>query len=176
MGSAKWNKVIADAEKVLSSRKWDERIIRYTIKSHISKLRQAYNDLMRASQHISYVPPNGTCRARYLLEGDQSTNPTICFAKTTILADIVKKNDFEQAASFIAIIAPMKLPTHRPGQRIEAVNFKRNGPKRGKIHIGPKTAVELSFYERGEWMKLSSRQTMLRCTVSSLSTLPEHLK
>ena len=63
-------------------------------------------DLVRASTQINYVPPNEASRVRYLLGSIQTNDATILSAKTTILADAIKKNDFEEAADFLMITAP----------------------------------------------------------------------
>ena len=73
---------------------------RYTLRIHIARHREAYNDLMRASQQITYAPPNEALRVWYLLASIQSTDPTICSGKTTIQADATKKGNFEEAANF----------------------------------------------------------------------------
>ena len=107
----------------------------------------------RASQHISYVVPNGTSRVRHLLNSIETADPTICSSKTTIVADSVMKNDFEAAANFLLINAPTakKEQTHR----ISSLKTKRKGRKKEKVKTGPKTGVELCFYKRNEWLDLS---------------------
>lgn len=148
MGSAKWEKTVEQAEQLLSSRVWNGRNSRYPIRVHIAKHREAFNDLVRASTQITYVPPNETSRVRYLLNSIQTSDATILAVKTTIMADTVKKNDFEEAADFIMITAPDTKPHAQKVQRVSAA-------KTGKIKTGPKTGVEIRFYKRGEWMKLN---------------------
>ena len=50
-------------------------------------------------------------------------------------------------------VAPAPKPQQGRSQRIAALKTTRN--KRGKVRIGPKTGVEVRFYRRGEWSKLS---------------------
>ena len=125
MGSAKWEKTIETAENIVNTRIWNGKNARYPIKIHIARHREAFNDLERASHHINYTPPNETSRVRYLLNSIQSSDPTICAAKTTILADAVKKNDFENAADFILFTAPQQKFDKRPH------NISGLGTKRG---------------------------------------------
>jgi len=40
----------------------------------------------------------------------------------------------------------------------EKSSNSRRGLKRGKVDVGPKTGVELRFYQRGEWNRLSQAQ------------------
>ena len=153
MGSAKWEKTVELAEGVLSTRIWNGRNIRYPLRIHVSRHREAYNDLVRASYQINYTPPNEASRVRYLLGSIQTSDPTICSAKTAIQADGTKKNNFEEAADFLLITAPVPKVNQPKLHRISAVQMKK-----GKIKTGPKTGVEIRYYKRHEWHKLSKDQ------------------
>ena len=156
LGSAKWEKTVKAAENVLSSRIWNGKNSRYPLKIHIARHREAYNDLVRTSHQITYTPPNETSRVRYLLSSIQTSDPTLCSAKTTIQADPAKKDDFESASDFIMTVAPAPKPQQGRNQRIAALKTTRN--KRGKVKTGPRTGVEVWFYRRGEWSKLSKEE------------------
>ena len=110
---------------------------------------------MQASQQITYVLPNETSRVRYLLASIQSSDPTICSGKTTIQANAAKKNNFEEAADCLLTICPAPKPQSQGNHRIPAVNTKG---KKGKIRTGPKTGVEVQFYRKDEWHKLSQEE------------------
>ena len=153
LGSEKWVKTVEVAEDILHNRVWNGKNSRYPIKVHIGRHREAYNDLERASQHITYTPPNEDSRVRYLLNSLQTSDPTICAAKTTIQADPVKKANFEQAADFVLTMIPVN---KIPGQRLHTISGLKS--KHGKIKTGPKTGVELRFYKKHEWLKLSQEQ------------------
>ena len=152
MGSTKWEKTVEAAEKLMATRVWNGKNSRYPLRIHIARHREAYNDLMRASQQITYAPPNEASRVRYLLSSIQSTDPTICSGKTTFQADAGKKGDFELAADFLLTICPAPKPQSQGNHRIAAVKTKA---KKGKIRTGPKTGVEVRFYRKDEWRKLS---------------------
>ena len=140
LGTNKWEKMVEQAESTLSTRIWNGKNARYPLRVHIARHREAYNDLERASHHIAYNPPNETSRVRYLLTSIQSSDATICSAKTTVLADTNKKNDFESAADFILETAPSDKNT-RSIHRISATRSQPNKNRntgRGKIKIGPK--------------------------------------
>jgi len=169
LSTAKWEKSVSIAEKVLSERKWNGKNSRYPIKIHIAKHREAFNDLSRAEAQIDYTPPNNTSRVRYLLQSIETSDPTICAAKTTIKADANMKNDFELAADFLIVTAPATKMNNNPNHNVSSTNTwnrnastkssnNRKGPKRGKVDVGPKTGVELRFYQRGEWNRLSQAQ------------------
>ena len=168
LSSAKWERTVELAEKVLNERKWNGRNARYPLKIHIAKHREAFNDLSRASEQITYDPPNETSRVRHLLSSIETSDPTICAAKTTIKADRVKNNDFEEAADFLIVTAPHpKVGNHnRQNHNVSGVNSKGNrgktkgrrndnNYKRGKVSTGPKTGVEIRFYQPREWHKLT---------------------
>ena len=155
MGSAKWEKTVEQAESVLSSRIWNGKNSRYPLRIHISRHREAFNDFTRAAQQITYVPPNETSRVRYLLNSIQSSDPTICSGKTTIQADAAKKDNFELAADFLMTICP--LPKHQ-GNTHRIAALKQQWGRKGKVKIGPKTGVEIRFYKKDEWSKLSREQ------------------
>ena len=172
LSTAKWEKSVSAAEKVLSERKWNGKNSRYPIKIHISKHREAFNDLSRAQAQIDYSPPNETSRVRYLLQSIETNDPTICAAKTTIKADANMKNDFELAADFLIVTAPTTKFNNNQNHNVSATNSfnrnksnnrsnktnRRNNSQRGKVDVGPKTGVELRFFNRGEWNRLTQAQ------------------
>ena len=152
MGSSKWEKVVENAEKLLTTRIWNGKNARYPLRIHISKHREAFNDLTRAADQIDYNVPNDIHRVRYLLNSITTTDATIISAKTTIQADPTKRNNFEEAADFLLITAPeTKHNNNNKLQRISAT-------KLGKIRTGPNTGVEIRFYKRHEWMKLKPEE------------------
>ena len=155
MGSAKWEKTVEQAESVLSSRIWNGKNSRYPLRIHISRHREAFNDLTRAAQQITYVPLNETSRVRYLLNSIQSSDPTICSGKTTIQANAAKKDNFELAADFLMTICP---PPKHQGNTHRIAALKQQRGRKGKVKIGPKTGVKIRFYRKDEWSKLSREQ------------------
>ena len=141
MGANCRNKV----EGVLNSMIWNGKKSRYPIKVHINRYHEAYNNLERASYHMTYVPPNETSRVRPLLNSIQSSDATICAAKTIILADTSKKKYFELEADFIMITAPASKFNSDNQHRVSGL--KRHRSKKGKIKTDPKTGVELCFFK-----------------------------
>ena len=129
--------------------------------------------MTRAGEQIDYVAPNEASRVRYLLQSIESNDPTICSAKTTIKADNNMRNDFETAADFLIITAPVNKSNHNNNNySVSAINSSnnnngrnRNGRntnnkrfRRGKVDTGPKTGVELRYHQRGEWNRLTQAQ------------------
>ena len=152
MGNSKWDKVVEAAEGMVSNKVWNGRNIRYPLRFHVVKHREAHNDFQRASQHIPYVPPDEATRVRRLLNSIQCNDPAVVSAKTTILADAAKRNDFELASDFLLLAAPTQKASGGQGQRVAAV--KRGS---GKYDVGA-TGVENRYYKRHEYVKLKDDQ------------------
>lgn len=144
MGSNKFEKMIQLAEDVIQKRVYNGKNPRLTLKTHIDRHRAAYNDLVRAKEHISYEPMNEDTRVRYLLAS--ITAKELAAAKAVIVADPAKKGDFETAADYLLIMDPVHKPTDNT-HRISAI-------KRGTDSL----KAEDRFYTREEWKKLSAEQ------------------
>lgn len=81
-----------------------------------------------------------------MLDSIQTSDSTICLAKTTIQADATKKNNFESVADFVlATLSQHKF--EKIPHNISCLGTKR-GVKRGNIRTDPKTGVELRFYKK----------------------------
>ena len=85
MGNSKFQDLVDCAEQLVLTRIWNGKNQRYSLKRHISNHRDAYNDMVRASQHITYALPNERTRVSRLLTSIVTTEPNICSAKTQIL-------------------------------------------------------------------------------------------
>lgn len=166
MGESKWDRVIEQAEDMVLKRIWNGNNARYPLKNHVQKHREANNDMVRASQFIAYDPPNEHTRVNRLLKSIESKDSSVASAKTTILNDNTKRNDFEQAADFLLLAVPQKKTTQNThtvsGLHSEGGNKHRGGGGgggggrkrgKGKIEIG-KTGVELRYYKTSEFHKL----------------------
>ena len=155
MGSSKWDRIIDDCETYLLKREWNGRNFRFTLKSHIAKHREAHNELTRASEFITYELPNEHTRVSRLLKSITSKDPAIVSSIIHINGDIDKRNDFEEAADFLLLNAPAAKELETT-YRISALGLKLSGDG-DKKNIG-KTGVELRYYKRDEYNKLSNEQ------------------
>ena len=99
---------MSEAESKVLTFKWNGKNSRYTLARHISSHRSAQNDMVRAEDHIGYQPPNEYTRVQRLIKSIESTDIRIVSALTTILGDTVKRGNFEQAADFLLLAAPMR--------------------------------------------------------------------
>ena len=122
--------------------------------------------MVRSEDYIGYHPPNEYTRGQRLLKSIESTDIRIVSAITTIFGDTVKRGNFEQAADFILIAAPIrKNGTSDNEYRISAVNGElSNDNKQTSGYKGFKkvdkgsSGVELRYYSFKEYKKLSEDQ------------------
>ena len=159
MGNSKWEKVVEEAESMVTTRIFNGKNARYPLKSHIVKHREAHNDFERAAQFTQFAPPSEHTRVRRLLASIQSNEAAIVSAKTTILADITKRDDFELASDFLLLAAPSKKINNGQQHRISQVKRGRGGGGRysGSGDKG-KTGVEDRYYKREELNRLTDAQ------------------
>lgn len=160
MGTAKWDKIIQEAETYVMKREWDGKNARFTLKSHINKHREAHNDMVRAADHIAYEVPNEHTRVGRLLKSLTSTNGTVLAAITNIHGDTNRRGDFENAADFLLLTTEMQKGSNNAGggggrQRISAI--KQGGGSKPNVCKG-KTGVELRYHKRHEYRKLNEEQ------------------
>ena len=106
---------------------------------------------------IWFVPPSTSLfnhqestRVRKLLTSLQSGDPRIIPAKTNIFADPSKRDDFEETANFLLIVAP-PLESHGIDSRNISAMYSET-PNRGS------SGVELRFHTGEEYRKLTSAQ------------------
>ena len=159
MGNSKWEKVVEEAESMVTTRIFNGKNARYPLKSHIVKHQEAHNDFVRAAQFTQFAPPSEHTRVRRLLSSIQSNDSALVAAKTTILADMAKRDDFEMASDFLLLAAPTKLVNNSRNHRIAALKRGRGG---GGKYSGTgdkgKTGVEDRYYKRDEFHRLNDAQ------------------
>ena len=123
MGNSKWDSVVLEAEYKVLTFKCNVNNSRYTLARQISSHRSSQNDMVRAEDHIGYQPPNQYTRVQRLIKSIESADIRIVSAITTILGDTVKRGNFEQAADFLLLAAPIcKNDKSDNEHRIPAVN------------------------------------------------------
>ena len=91
-----------------------------------------------------------------LLNSIVSTDIKVVSAVTTILADTAKRDDFESAADFLLLAAPVQVQELNPNHTVSGVNEEEgSGFEIGDIG---KTGVELRYYKRDAFKALSQEQ------------------
>jgi hypothetical protein len=152
LGSAQWDKVLLKAEEVQNVRVWNGRNGRYTMKRHIDMHRDAFNDMVRANEHVAYEVPNERTRVSRLLRSIQAGHlASIAAAKTTIEATPAKRDDFEEAADFLILNAPA-IKNSGSTQRISGLY--QEGDEEDLSHV----KVDDRFYTPKEYKDLSQDQ------------------
>ena len=128
LGFSKWDKIINEAETYVMRREWNGKNLRFTLRSRISKHREAHNEMMRASQFVEYELPNDHTRVWCLIKNITNRDPSILSAITHIQGNQHQRNNFEAAADFLLLTAP-KPKDQAPGHRISALNTIRQREK-----------------------------------------------
>ena len=158
LGSSKWDKIIEEAETYVLRREWNGRNHRFTLRSHINKHRETHNEMVRAKQHVEYEEPNEHTRVGRLIKSITSRDPAIVSALIHIQGSPTLREDFEEAADFLLLTAPSNTSNNN-NHRMSAVrgdggdNGNSNGVKKS-----PNTGVELRYYTKKEYSKLSHEQ------------------
>ena len=121
LGSAQWDKILEKAEGIQTTRIWNGRNSRYPLKRHIETHRDSYNDMVRAQDHVQYEVPNERTRVGRLLKSVQADYmASVAAAKTTIEASNTMRENFEEAADFLVLNAPVPKPS-QTSHRISSV-------------------------------------------------------
>ena len=161
MGSSKWDRIIETCENYLLRNEWNGKNVRFTLKMHITKHRDAHNELVRASQFVSYEVPNDHTRVGRLLKSITSKDGAILSAITHIQGTSEMRESFEEAADFLLLTAPAAKEIER-SYRISAI-MTGSGGDRHKKNAAPKngygsTGVELRYHTRKEYDRLNQNQ------------------
>ena len=163
LGTSKWDKIIESAETYVLRREWNGKNARFSLKQHISKHRDAHNEMVRAAQFHEYEVPNEHTRVGRLMRSITTTEPATVSAKTLIHGDLEKRNSFEAAADFLLLTCPEKNTfTHMSEQRVSAATTNTNNSNdykyRPPFKKGPRTGVELRYYKKHQYKKLTNEQ------------------
>ena len=162
MGSSKWDRIVDTCESYLLCNEWNGKNVRFTLKMHINKHREAYNELVRASQFISYEVPNDHTRVSRLIKSITSKDGAILASITHIQGTAIMRDDFESAADFLLLNAPTPKEMER-SYRISAVGLANTDDSKpsggGKKNAGVgKSGVELRYHSKIEYNKLNNAQ------------------
>lgn len=161
MGNSKFEELVNAAEQMVLTRIWNDKNSRYSLKQHICRHRDAYNDMVRASQNITYALPEGRTRVSILLASIATTEPNIVSAKTQILSNVILMVNFEDAVELLLLVCPKRPHEPKTEHRISAVNTgdrkRRRGNKDKNCEKG-RSGVSLRYHKMHEYKKLSEDQ------------------
>ena len=155
LGSSKWELIIQKAEHSMNHTTYTEEKLRFPFTKYVAIHRDAYNDMVRTP---NYNIPDESSRVRRLLSGIQSKDPAIISAITNVQTNYNLSQNFEAAADAIQKCIKTKKINYTP-HRISATNTRNtnNNSNKKRIHKG-KTGVELRYYKRKEYAKLTKEQ------------------
>ena len=113
--------------------------------------------MVRANEHVQYEVPNERTRVGRLLKSVQANHlASVAAAKTTIEATHAMRTDFEQAADFLILNAPI-IKSNQNNHRISALNM--DDDHGGKtLQDLDHVRVEDRFYDPKEYNQLSNDQ------------------
>ena len=160
LGDSKWDMLIKRAEQTVLNFNWNGKNNKYTLDRHIVSHRAAHNDMVRASESTPYQPPNDHTRVQRLLNSIVSTDIKVVSAVTTILADRAKRDDFEEAADFLLLAAPVPLLEFNLNHTVSGVTDLTNDDSSSGFEINEvgTTGVELRYYTREAFRNLPQEQ------------------
>ena len=110
MGISKWDTIVEKAESVLCNQFYNGRNLRYPLPKHINSHHDSQGDLTRAADHIPYGVPYYHVRVNQLPKSIQMGYQSVIADKTHILGNVQLREDFELAADFLNLAAPLKCP------------------------------------------------------------------
>ena len=158
LGSAQWDKTLQRAEDLQTTRIWNGRNSRYSLKRHVDTHRDSYNDMVRANEHVQYEVPNERTRVGRLLKSIQANHiASIAAAKTTIEATITMRENFELAADFLILNAPSNR-NQQNDHRISALSSGDQGHDEKTLEDYSHVHVEDRFYSKPQYGELSKDQ------------------
>ena len=156
MGTSKYDTIVSKAENTVLNTKWNGRNSRFTLARHIAAHRNAQNEMMQCQDAIGYQAPNEHTRVGRLLHSIISSDLRVVSAKTTILADSVKRKNFEDAADFLLLAAPVTRGDDNRGTD-HNISALEEYDGFNEVEVG-KTGVEFRYYKGKEFAQLSDEQ------------------
>ena len=156
LGDSKWDMLIKKAEQTVLNFPWNGKNNKYTLERHIVSHRAAHNDMVRASESTPYQPPNNHTRVQRLLNSIVSTDIKVVSAVTTILVDSGKRDDFEEAADFLLLAAPIPVQEMNLNHTVSGVSEGNNSGF--EIQEVGSSGVELRYYDRAAFLALPRDQ------------------
>jgi hypothetical protein len=149
MGNTKWDDLIDKAMNKITKAVWNGKNSRYPLIRHISDHRTSFNDIVKAADNIDYAVMNERTRVTHLLDSIQCNHHQLVAAKTTILSDDAKRNNFELAADFLLLNAK-SFKSEKTQNDWNVSVLKQND--------GNRPQVELRYYKKKEYEKLTKDQ------------------
>lgn len=151
MGNTKLDDLIDKAmNKITKAVLWNGKNSQYPLIRHISDHRISFNDIVKAADKINYAVMNERIRVTYLLDSIQCNHQQLVAAKTAILSDDAKQNNFELAADFLLLNAKSF-----KSEKVQGDDWNVSVLQQKDTN---KPQVELRYYKKKEYDKLTKEQ------------------
>jgi hypothetical protein len=110
MGNTKWDDLIDKAANKITKAVWNGKNLK--VPTHLAWT--SYNDIVKAAGNIDYAVMNEQTRATHLLDNIKCNHQQLVTAKTAILSDDAKRNDFDWLSIFsFSMPNPSNLKRHK---------------------------------------------------------------
>jgi len=160
-GADKWEKELKQQESFMKSRVWKGNS-NFSLEKFIEQHRAAFISMQQCAEHVAFQLPNETTRVRYLTDAIQCQDAALQAALAGIRVDnepTGMRNDFESAVTFLLPVDPVAKKRKGNGgegnfANISSANGSNPGPKKST----GKTGVELRYYKKEEYRRLSDEQ------------------
>ena len=153
-------------------REWNGKNYRFTLRNHIVNHREAYNEMIRASQFVEYELPNEYTRVGRLIQSTVNLDPSIISAVTHTKGNMEHRNDFELAAAFLLLTAP-KLKENSQSHRISGIKsqkIQRHGLEKSGVKFRYHSRQEYHKYNKAKKKDLSEWRKGKECNKENDST------
>ena len=162
-GESKYRTILKKRVNLLQNIKWNGR--NYSLEKHVSNHRQAVDDILDCSDHITVTTPDQSQRVEYLIDSINCPDSTLQAAIGLIRSNVRNmREDFELAANALIEVDPYKRTQrqpNRPNAQISAIYFSSG---RGD------TGVDLRWHTPSEFKSLPQEQ---KDELSSWQKLPD---
>ncbi len=161
-GTDKWEKELKYQETFMKSRVWKGNS-NFSLEKFIEQHRTAFISMQQCSDHVAFQLPNENTRVRYLTDAIQCQDAALQAALAGIRVDDGPegmRNNFESAVTFLLPADPVakKRKSGSGDGSYANVSSATGGNQSGTKKSTGKSGVELRYYKKDEYSKLTSEQ------------------
>ena len=140
----------------MNQRKWKGNT-NYPLAQHVASHRNAYVSLVQCSEHVEHQLPNELTRVRKFIRSIECSDPKLLAAIAQVETDKSMQSNFEDMASFILPSDPVANNKASTSSKGGGLMSDTNANVSG-VGGRDKTGLDLRFYKRKEFMKLSKTE------------------
>ena len=152
VGINQWEKIERENSTWLINTKWTGKA--YSMENFCSQHRARFQQLQEAAIHLNFQLPNEHTRVGYLLSNVENSNAALQAALANIRQDTNgMRDEFETAVASLIAVDPFV--QNKATKRATPFDISSVSTQHGR---GPKTGVDLRWYDLDEFKSLSSAQ------------------